>query len=543
MEFSPPSLIVGLGMLAALVALVMYAWPRVRPQAMLLVLLIVLAAGLWRAPNLGDGLPYLAYIDEGHVLHRSALMLEELTPFPGWYGYPSLTIDGAAGLAAVYDAVPGASRVTASHTEQASPYYDLGMPPALVLSGRIWVFSLALLTIAFIFITARLLFNDAAAVVAGLIATVLATVLLMSRRSSRVAWAFVAGCAAGAAATSMYVAGAALLVPIVAVLITREFSLGDRSRCSAVAVFGALTTVALTMPAVLFRPGDVWQDIRDQADIYSARDAGSYTSVLTDTTELGPLLAVAAVVGLVVLVMRDGSRVVTLSWLAFFVVYLGFLGRYDFQPVQTLVTIYPFLFVAAGIAVAWVYQWIREQLPALAARGIAAGIVFSIVVVSLFSGTVESASRDVTDNRSRAVDWLERHANGGNTVLIVEELAFLREELEDLRLVKTVPARDLRSAVTRIRPTYAVAGHGSARVTQISNEMRLVAHFGSRATPEPPNFWRGNNQAISVYRITSPRPRGAGRSSTSSAFACADGTRLASRTWASGANLAPVALA
>lgn len=534
MEPSSPSLIVGFGMLAAGAALVLYAWRRFRPSAMLLLLLIVFAAGLWRAPSLGDGLPYLAYVDEGHVLHRSALMLDEPTPFPGWYRYPSLTMEGAAGLAAMYGAVPGASRVTASQTEQAAPYYDLGMPPALVLSGRIWVFSLALLTIAFIFVTARLLFNDAAAVVAGLIAaaspalatrsaiviihtpaaafvaaTVLATVLLVSRRSSCMAWPLIAGCAAGAAATSMYVAGAVLLVPVVAVLIARDLSLAARCARAAAAAFGALTTVALTMPALIFRPADVWRDIRDQRDIYAARDAGSYASVLPDTTELGPLLALAAVIGLVVLVVRGTSRVVALSWLAFFVVYMGFLGRYEFQPAQTLLAIYPFLFVAAGVAVAWMYQWLRERLPGLPARGIAAGTVLSVVLVSLFSGTVEGASRDVTDSRTRAVDWLERQVNGGNTVLIVEELAFLPEELEDLRLVETVPARDLSSAVRRIRPTYAVVGLGSARVTRIADEMRVVARFGSRATPQPPNLWRGNNQAISVYRIISPLPRGA----------------------------------
>src|SRR5205823_6748727 len=134
---SMPSPVVWLGVALALAAFVLVGASRRRVSTRLLLVLVVLVAGLWRVPAIDHGLPYLSYIDEGHVLHRSARMLEKHTPFPGWYQYPSLTMDGAAALAAVYATVPGARPVTPSREERNSVYYDLGMPSALVVAGRV----------------------------------------------------------------------------------------------------------------------------------------------------------------------------------------------------------------------------------------------------------------------------------------------------------------------------------------------------------------------------------------------------------------------
>jgi hypothetical protein len=280
--------------------------------------------------------------------------------------------------------------VTPPRSERRSGYYDLGMPSSLVVAGRLWDLLLALATVALIFATARLLFDTTAGVVAGLMAAAapalatrsaivtvhtpattfvaaVAWLTIFAIRHSRSArwWAFAAGCAAGAATTSMYVAGAAIVIPVVAVMVERDLVTRDRVLRWIATISGFVVTVVLTMPAFVVHPRTVWSDIRAQGHIYATRHGGSYLIGLTDTREFGPLLAIAALVGLVVLVRRDASRVLTIAWLSFAVFYVVFLERYHFQPAQTLLPIYPFSFVAAGVAVAWGRSSRARRLAAL----------------------------------------------------------------------------------------------------------------------------------------------------------------------------------
>jgi hypothetical protein len=529
MSISMPSPLVWAGIAIASVALVLLWSRRWRLSAGVLLILVVAAAGLWRAPAITHGLPYLSYIDEGEVVHRSATMLETPTPFPGWYRYPSTPMDGTAAFAALYAAAPGAKSVTPASDVRHSSYYDLGMPSALIVSGRLWILLLALATIAFIFATALLLYDTSAGVVAGLFAAaapalakrsaivvvhtpaaafvaavVLTTVLALRRTRHARWWAFAAGCAAGAATTSVYVAGASIAIPLVAMLLERDAVTRERVRSWIATIGGFVLAVVVTMPAILVHPRHVYTDIRDQAHTYATRQGGSYLVGLTDTREFGPLLAIAAIIGLIVLLRRDQSRVLTIAWLSFAVLFLGFLERYRFQPAQTLLPIYPFLFVAAGVAVARGYRSLRALWPKWAAGATIAVVVTSVITVSLLSGTVANASDNVVDSRTQATDWLEHNAPRGADVVVAEELTILPTQLDRLAAhVDTVPANHLSDAVALLHPRYIVVG---SRLSPIFNTVstgtsELVAHFGQVPTPAVANHWRRNDEAISIYRV------------------------------------------
>src|SRR4051812_11770230 len=73
--------------------------------------LIVAFALYLRVAPIGAGLPYLGYVDEGHVLHHVIKILETGNLDTGFYNYPSLPsfmIAGAiTGYAPVYQLVHG----------------------------------------------------------------------------------------------------------------------------------------------------------------------------------------------------------------------------------------------------------------------------------------------------------------------------------------------------------------------------------------------------------------------------------------------------
>jgi hypothetical protein len=118
-----PGVIVTLAVACILVAASVVAWAR-EPGSVtsrahaILVAFVFAAATAVRVAGIGAGLPYLAYIDEGHVLHRVVHMLTAGTWEPGWYRLPSLLMEASALAAKAY--VPPASTTTSSSPRHSS---------------------------------------------------------------------------------------------------------------------------------------------------------------------------------------------------------------------------------------------------------------------------------------------------------------------------------------------------------------------------------------------------------------------------------------
>ena len=67
---------------------------------------ILIAATAVRLPTLTAGLPYMTYVDEGHVLHHVVHLLSAGTWEPSTYSYPSLPFYLVAGAALAYAVHP-----------------------------------------------------------------------------------------------------------------------------------------------------------------------------------------------------------------------------------------------------------------------------------------------------------------------------------------------------------------------------------------------------------------------------------------------------
>ena len=335
---------------------------------------IVLSAGLVRALALPAALPYTSYIDEGFVLRPAAHMVADRTWDPGWYNYPSLLIELTAAGTAAYDVVGDDVRSGAEATA-ASADYNVTSPAELVVIGRLLVWLFAVGTVVVTLLLGTRLLGRRGGLVAGAIVALLpalvsrsaivivdtpatffvmasilaATYLTTTRRP--VAISVLAGALAGLAAASKYPAAAILVVPLV-VIVTLPTTVRRRIVLAAASVAAAGLAAVVAMPALVLRTAQIIAAIKRQSSIYATKaSATSYVDELVRPVEVGPWLLAPAVIGLVVLVVRRRSRVVTLGWLAFFAATALVVAQSAFQPFRNVLPLVPFIAIAVAATI------------------------------------------------------------------------------------------------------------------------------------------------------------------------------------------------
>ena len=138
-----------------------------RPGMRTLVAALVIVGAVLRALPMTAALPYLAYVDEGHVLHSVERMLATGTWDPAWYRYPPLLMNA---IALVHRATNGGSGAAVAG---GSPYYDVVQPTSLIVEGRLLVFATAAGTVAMVAWLGARLVGRRVAIVAALLAAVL----------------------------------------------------------------------------------------------------------------------------------------------------------------------------------------------------------------------------------------------------------------------------------------------------------------------------------------------------------------------------------
>ncbi len=171
-----------------------------------------------------------------------------------------------------------------------------------------------------------------------------------------------------------------------------------------------------------------------EANAYSTYVDGHYWTWMTNGNQIGWLFTILAVVGVVVLVRRSSTRVLSIGWLVFAVPFLTYLISQMFQPVRNLMPLLPFLAVAAAAGLLEAVRLLGRALSLGRSARIAASVGLTLVLVaSMFFGGVSAylrRSTDVVDSRTEAVEWLKDEVGPDQTVLVVEELAILPAELD-----------------------------------------------------------------------------------------------------------------
>jgi hypothetical protein len=492
---------------------------------------ILALAAVLRLPLVFSGLPYISYTDEGGVLHRVMHLVRSGGWDPGWYKYPSLSMYLTAGVLhasrPVYRLVHG--RPLAADIPPEGDLYDLIAPPIVILAGRGVVVAASLVTVLLGMALARRLAGPSAAVAAGLLlaltpalvqracivitdtlsAAFVAGVLLAAedlrsilRRegpSSLAARrpALLAGALAGLAAATKYPAGAVFVVVLVSVFVPGGLSWG-RVRLAGLSALAAVFATLVAMPALVLRTRQVLATLALQASEYASfsNTRGLFRQALFPE-DLGWLLTLAGVLGLVLLAWRRETRPTVASWLAFGVLLLAPLLRYGFQPFRNALPLVPPFVVAASSLFGYGSPLARWR----GARVLAA----AVLLVGLTPGLLDAwRMRRVQDSRVLLVDELARDRWAGKRVLVQRELAILPAELRRARAAFTVvPWSEMRPLAQKGEFDAVVFGdfdtNSAPPVPWLAGiedwrswtaGLRLFYSVGSQRTPVYPGFWR-----------------------------------------------------
>jgi 4-amino-4-deoxy-L-arabinose transferase-like glycosyltransferase len=519
-----------------------------RNESILWLALLLVAAFLRLAP-INASLPYIDYIDEGYVLHQTIHLLNRRTLDTQWYGYPSLpTYLTAAALTAwnpVYRMAHGHSfRRDLPREEDAQTSsgwnYDLISPPELILAGRFVTAALSLGTVFLAGVIAFRLRGRTAGFLA-LLFTALCPALVLRASNVMVdpfatffallaiffsakirpnerwsaANAAVAGFAAGLAFASKYTAVtvfAAILWGIWMLPTTRKF----RFRLGLLAAAGLLCGIALGAPGTIFEWRSVSRDVAITARLYSVISSSpGYFGQAISALELSWPLAIAGGAGLVLMLRRQQSRSAALSWLLFAVVLLAPFVNRPFQPFRNLLPLVPLFCIAAAIgfsdALDWSWQEKRRWLRATTLAFI--GVCSATLACSLYRPIRQRMAH--TDSRVQAIDWLQQHATGKQTVLGFRELAILPAEWKRIKATATtVSLFDVGELSQRDQFDYVVTGEfdlrnapdGAAasaaleRWKQKTASFVPAAEFGAGPAFVAPYFWHTNDERIVILR-------------------------------------------
>ena len=504
-------------------------------------LAILLVATAVRLPSLTAGLPYLAYVDEGHVLHHVAHHLVQRTWEPDTYSYPSLPFYLVAAAAAVYSPVYAAVHGRSLREDLRPPslwYYDLVRPVDFLLLGRLvtLAFSLGLVVLT------GLLARRVAGPPAGYLATWLAALapalvargtvvninpimaffvlaaLLFAEGAREGSFprrdAALAGAMTGLAAASKYPA-ALVCLPVALAVLLSQAAWSEKLRRLVLAGAAAVAACVAAMPALLLRPEKVLHGMQRMSRVYGRQRLGSYWEQAVrraewdlplEHPELGIAFLVLAAAGLAVaLFERRWSRAVW-GWVVFGAATGMLVAPYQFRAFRNLLALIPL----ACILIALLYVRVRRAVP----RPLLVDLAAAALPVVLFAPALYSYIEDrvaLRDSREEAIQWLGEHTGPRDTVLFVQEIAFMPARLATLEAgIDVKPWDRAKRRILKRNVDYVVLGSlvqrdGTARVPEERSRRILqgyaeVAAFGSSPTRMSRGAFKGNRQRTTILR-------------------------------------------
>jgi DNA-binding transcriptional ArsR family regulator len=520
-----------------------------RWRALALPALLALAAAV-RLPTLTAGLPYMTYVDEGHVVHRSLHLLAKRTWEPDTYSYGSLPFYLVAGSALAWSPFY-AARHGHPLADDLSPdpprHYGVVAPVDLLVAARLVTLAFSLGVVALTGLLARRLGGLApgllaawlAALVPALVARsaivninplvaffALAALLFAegardgrhSRHSRRDA--ALAGAMTGLAAATKYPA-ALVCLPVALAILLAEAPWRERLRRLLLAGVTAAAALLAAMPALVLRPGKVLAAVREMSEVYGTQEIGSYWDQAVHRAEwdlplrhpeVGIAFLTLAAAGLAVALRDRRWSPPAWGWMVFAAATGLLVAPYKFRAFRNLLALVPL----AAVLIALLYAAARRRLASpLALRSL--DLAAALLPVILFAPALDPYVRyqlGLEDTRERALHWLAAQAPPGGRILFSEELAFLPQRIASLPNETAV--RPWGRAWGRIldrRFQYLVLGDirrtdGQPRIGQperawILQNYRLEKTFGS--VPTYPVGYPGNRQTLYILKRM-PRP-------------------------------------
>jgi hypothetical protein len=251
-------------------------------------------------------------------------------------------------------------------------------------------------------------------------------------------WALLAGTASALAFTSKYTTGAVLLSVLVVAAFRHDRAVIERVRVGATAIAVFVVTSLVVMPALVLRTSSVHDALRFQTRVYKQALPGSknYFGQLWQAQEVGRLVLLLGMVGIVLLLLSARARPVTVGYLVYAVPPVVVLSHYAFQPVRDMLPFAPFLAIGAATTIVQVTRFVGGRVGIPPVLRVTSAIV---VAIACCWAPYNHGTRPYVTYQKRLVDTrtvvrrlLLAKVEPGDRVLVARELAFLPTELRGI---------------------------------------------------------------------------------------------------------------
>ena len=518
-------------------------------------LVLFALAALLRLGPIASGLPYIDYVDEGHILHPAIGILKSKSFDSSIYTYPPLTsylvVAAIKGYAPFYRLIHHRDLRSDLPSDQElktslGDHYDLLTPPEIIWLGRLVVACLSIGTVLLAGALAKLLHGPRAGLLAMLFAAlcpalvsrgsnlaldptgtffVMATLYFCQRLRIAAAvnnaamWrsAACAAIASGLAFGAKFTAGS-VFVAILVTIVTIPIAWKSKAGLIGVAGAGLLIGVFCGVPAAVLHPEKIVGELRYITRFYQTiQSEHGYWRAAFSAAEIGVPLMIAGLAGIIWMFWNFSTRKVAASWIAFALLLLSGFVSSGFQPFRNLLPLVPPLCIAAALFCVWLSECLKRQVhrPMLASSFVTTlGLVIALSLAWSSARHLQGRTQRI-DTRIRAIDWLQQHAAKDETILGIRELSILPAEWKRIAAQPTVvPWFEAADLLERQRFDYIVTGEFDLRYAPDPNAwsayrdrwnakislLRVEADFGQVVTPVVPYLWRTNDERILILR-------------------------------------------
>jgi hypothetical protein len=450
---------------------------------------LIVAMGLRFAPVTAS-LPYIDYIDEGHILHPAIGILQAKTFDSSVYTYPPLTSYLTIAAVKVYSPV---YRIIRHHKiSQDFPAdrdfhtplgdnYDLITPPEIIWLGRVAAACLSVGTVILSGAIARrlggarvglfamlftalcpALVSRGAIVSLDTTATFFVAMALYFCQRIRTSgegsenttwrWAVAGGLASGFAFGGKFTAGA-VFVGVLATIFFLPLQRKSKALLAAIAGAGLFVGIFCAVPGAVLHPSGIAREISGISHFYQTiHSETGYWSAAFSGMEIGVPLMIAGLAGILWMLWDAPTRRTALSWIAFGALLLSAIVSSSFQPFRNVLPLVPPFCIAAAL--------LLGRIRLVSASWIAPVLVLAMGLSLGWSSAAYLRTRILhVDTRISAIDWLKQHAGKEEKVLGIRELAILPTEWKriaaNLTVVSWSEAADL---LEREQFDYVVTG-------------------------------------------------------------------------------------
>jgi hypothetical protein len=528
---------------------------RANTKDSILWFVLLAVAAVVRLGPITSGLPYIDYVDEGHILHPAIGILKSESFDSSIYTYPPLTsyltVAAIKGYAPFYrifhhhelwEDLPADQDLRTELGDR----YDLVTPPEIIWLGRLVVACLSVGTVIVAGALAKLLGGSRVGLLAMLFTAICPALVsrgsillldttaaffvilalyfcqrlrLLAGSNGPAIWrsAAFAGIAAGLAFGGKFTAGA-VFAAVLVTIVTLPLAAKSKALLIVIAGAGLFTGIFCGVPGAVLHPEKIIGEIRGIAKFYQTiQSEQGYWSAALAGGEIGLPLMIASLAGIVWMFRDVSTRTVAASWIVFALLLLAALVSSRFQPFRNLLSLVPPLCIAAALLCDWLGEYLarRERQPAWSPWLTSALIL--LVALSLAWPTVVHLQLRTPhiDTRVRAVDWLQQHATKEETVLGIRELEILPAEWKRIAARSiVVPWFEASELLQRQRFDYIVTGEFDLRYAKDPEgwanyrdrwkekvaTMPVQADFGQVVTPVVPYLWRTADERILILK-------------------------------------------